>query len=773
MFELKYANMLQQKRCESITPPLLPREPSSGSFIPASSRLKLELCSELEPRALPEYESVDRLLAEDLELNDEGAENSVGEVQGKSFLSSLGYSPSMPPNPNTLISPKRPLPYDLKVDTPITPPVSTKKRCLQEQGKSLIDLLEGVSFPSWLAPESKQEQLLDEKLVKVVQFAKIEVERRMKTECFRQIDPSVRAEVPDLEIPQVLPPWVRIPGSPSGVQNDVQRLISKLLANYDLTSGLETQPPDERQLPWNPFPGGIKRLDVEQTVQSLHPPEDFLVDSYLGAEDGNYFMFTPPQLPPPKDDTESEILPRDFARELNGDLSNRGFTHGSPRTAMDALKFGNTAEGSLRNDPERKVISEDGTRTVQRGYVKANPLCSNFSTSRRLANFMNIRGYRGSGSGIHDSPTSGPSLTWPNEAHHHEKQSQSYTSNQNIDTRDELKDLILPVPDIPLPSTRRTLVISCSLLRSHRTLVRYLEALVPPAILIFRDYGKSNSSWPTGQTLPSSNTISPGSNSAKSDGSTNLGDNEADIILSPTVGILLTTSQESTQLYLPGHQSSPTSLGVKCDSPLRERISRCCVRYEQIYLFICHTSLTDCNELTIDSKRTDSVRSLQSFCHTLSPHCLIMPLLVPSSPASLTNWITSLSTKHTFTLPSWARDSFAPEFSFLSPEDPTVSELSLHRAGLNPFAAQVVLYLCSSRVVSATADVFPFSEGNFALQDAIKKDKLLQASFQDAFERFVDMDPHERQRKFAPVIGHRVLSRLEKQLGILLQAASR
>lgn len=727
------------------------------------------LCSELEPRALPEYEGIDRLLAEDLELNVGTARKPADRAQGRPFLTLLGYSPSMPPNPTALISPKRPLPDDLKVDSPITPPISTKKRCLQEQGKSLDDLLHGVSFPSWRAPGSEHEQLLEGELDEAVQSSIIEIEERLKSKCLRQIETTVRPKVPDLETPQVTPPWASILESRIDPPDSVQCLYSKLIANYDLTSGFRLEPQDERQLPWNPFPAGIKRPDVKETTHNPPVLDEFLVNSDLTV-DGNHVMFIPARLPPLQDDMEDEILLRDFTKELNADRLNRGFTDVPPRNVTDALEFDIATARNLRNSAERESISGTSIGPARAGCLSIYPqrsslFGSNFSTRWRLAKFMNVRGQTFYKPGIQDSPYLGLSLPPTNEVHHGQ-QTHLDAENKELDSMNDIRDLILPIPDSSPPSTR-TLVLSCSLLRSHRALVRDLEALVPPATLVFRDYGKPIPSWPARMTQSSPSTISPGSANGQSDGAINSGNNEADIVLSPTVGILLANSQETTQLYLPGHQHSPTSLGVKCDSPLRERISKACVRYEKIYLLICHPSLTNGNKFAMDSKTANSIRSLQSFCRALSPHCQITFLLVPTSASSLMQWITSLSDKHSFILPSWAHGILAPGTSLVSPEDPTVPELALQRAGLNPFAAQVVLYLCSLRALGTTSKEFPFSEGEFALQSAVNRRKLPRASLEDAVRNFVNMDPYERQGKFAPILGSRVLSRVEKQLGIL------
>jgi hypothetical protein len=94
------------------------------------------------------------------------------------------------------------------------------------------------------------------------------------------------------------------------------------------------------------------------------------------------------------------------------------------------------------------------------------------------------------------------------------------------------------------PNNPLLLIVSTQLLRSDSTLIRSLEDISSsrPVRLIFRDYEGSKSSQP--------HVI-----------------DEADLIVSPTTGIILAISHETTQKYLPG-QGPP---GI--DSPLQARMS--------------------------------------------------------------------------------------------------------------------------------------------------------------------------------------------------------
>lgn len=95
--------------------------------------------------------------------------------------------------------------------------------------------------------------------------------------------------------------------------------------------------------------------------------------------------------------------------------------------------------------------------------------------------------------------------------------------------------LNITFPDTPpsaLVTRSLVLVLSTSILRTHRHIVRALESLTPAPILVFRDYELPGPHKPSTSIGNTSDILL-----------------EADIILSPTTGIILTTTQATTQLY--------------------------------------------------------------------------------------------------------------------------------------------------------------------------------------------------------------------------------
>lgn len=275
------------------------------------------------------------------------------------------------------------------------------------------------------------------------------------------------------------------------------------------------------------------------------------------------------------------------------------------------------------------------------------------------------------------------------------------------------------------------LFLSTSLLKSHLRLTRTLENITdPPPTLIYRD------------------------NDNKTIINHDL-QHEADIIISPSTGIILTTSQATTQLYLPGHKPTHPHLdGIKgINSPLRECIMVLAPRYERLYVLVSHAGGTAKKQLTADERTLASISSLTAFCNSISEYSTIIPLIVaPSAPETMAQWILGLAYKHSFQLP----ETSAPRSIGFTPINPgvnkprldpamieteTKSEICLRRAGLNPFAAQVVLL------------VLRREEEKLGL--AYDQDTVL------ALSSFTEMSTESRRRLFAGLIGERVLQRVE------------
>jgi hypothetical protein len=597
-------------------------------------------------------------------------------------------------------------------------------------------------------PEPEDSFPMDTELTEMAESAMKVMEGKLKDEKIRSISTSIRSNIPDIANLQISPPWSASTESPSeSVAPD--NLITRLTQDLRLRSRLEADMEAERRLPWNPFPNGFSRLEIMETIAGT-PAMEYLV---LRAD-------------VPLDMSGVECLPRQpnprlaFAGEHTDDMEDL-----KPRPGYsgekDAAEISSPGAAPVEAEIEQPGETVHDTRPGaafplhdMRGKARAGTgkpaslLEMHFSAQRQLTKFMNTRGQNARSSEKGQSPYFKPA---PSGAESRPAQ-RTDTSEVNSQVRlpqvaSELREMALPVPEIPDPPGQRVLMLSSSLLRSQRELVRKLESLSPPAVLVFRDCSPSPTAQDRGSTTKAGHKTA--SAVPRTGGQTETDEAGVHVILSPKAAVLLTTSQETTQRYLPGHRPSPSGPNAQYDCPLHEHVARASPDYELLYILIRHASTTGSEPLTMDSKTADSIRSLTALASSLRPICHVIPLLVPFSVEFLLQWIVSLSNKHHFSWPAATGSSerAARPNLFLTTEDPTTWELFLRRTGLNPYAAQVVL---SVSPVEATGESGP--GGN------------IQHRLDDALAWFVGMDPRERRRIFAPVLGERVLARVEKQL---------
>ncbi|OJZ81049.1 hypothetical protein ASPFODRAFT_146996 [Aspergillus luchuensis CBS 106.47] len=189
-----------------------------------------------------------------------------------------------------------------------------------------------------------------------------------------------------------------------------------------------------------------------------------------------------------------------------------------------------------------------------------------------------------------------------------------------------------------LPQKHEPIILSMStsLLRSHLRIVQCIESMNPATSIVYRESSANSWRLASGSHIQSRNTVPSNY------------DDEADIIIPPSTGIVLTTSQATTQLFLPGHKSTMAGDNPSVNSPLRERVFRLARKYDNIYVLISHCSGTTSNfpnnEFTIDKIMLSSLIAFTAFCSSMSnPN--VYPVVLPSSPDTIAGWILALAGK--------------------------------------------------------------------------------------------------------------------------------
>ncbi|KAI1733612.1 hypothetical protein F4680DRAFT_454769 [Xylaria scruposa] len=183
-----------------------------------------------------------------------------------------------------------------------------------------------------------------------------------------------------------------------------------------------------------------------------------------------------------------------------------------------------------------------------------------------------------------------------------------------------------------------------------------LEELYPEATIIERDFDRWNAV--AGDSVLSSTLAS--SLAA-----------EADVIVSPTTGIIVTTLLKAIQKPPPGHRGQ---------SPIRERISCVALRYERLIVFVSEASTVD--ETVRDLTPPEAIAYAEFVGFTIGLDSKVEAFYVGGGEDTLLKWLVSSAIRH------------APEATQSQEhliQDETQWEVFLRRAGFNAYAAQAIL----------------------------------------------------------------------------------
>lgn len=418
---------------------------------------------------------------------------------------------------------------------------------------------------------------------------------------------------------------------------------------------------------------------------------------------------------------------------------------------------------SPETSPRKQPRSEEERTTVPTGAGRDESTAATFFTPLgSLSSFMETRGIAPQPQTVEKSQYFGESKP-TDDANH--MPSRDISPKQ--ETQEEEASTVIS-QQIPRCHQKAQdpliLFLSTGLLKTHVPLVKYLETKQNPPALIYRDYGSAEeidtkkSITNPGQTTPL----------------------DADIIISPSAGIVLTTSQATTQLYLPGHKRNPKVGEIACiDSPLRERIFLLAPRYEQLYIFVSHNmdgnqsqsqgsgSGKKPSKPTTDRRTLAAITSLTAFCNSASVYATITPLLIPSAPDALGEWVLSLAHKHAFT-PSHFGDSGGNRStpgnrsgirivpSAQTAEKASNWELFLRHAGMNPFAALTTLSIMRKAEREELASAGQTTSEYVYLCNRKRRVRSLS--------KFLEMESERRRKLLEDLVGRRVLRRVEAMI---------
>ncbi|KAF7886377.1 hypothetical protein EAF00_010480 [Botryotinia globosa] len=215
----------------------------------------------------------------------------------------------------------------------------------------------------------------------------------------------------------------------------------------------------------------------------------------------------------------------------------------------------------------------------------------------------------------------------------------------------------LPTPIINAPTAPISIILSSTTLK-NRPLLHSLEALIPSLKICERDFSAHNTTaWNPGSVIRSPITSRL--------------THEADIIISPSTGLILTTLQHIKQKPLPGHKTAV---------PIRDRLEKVSARYESLIVLVASptTGISD----------SDSIAWADFIGFTLTLPATVIVNYIPvdktnSEDQSMAKYISYLIIQHSGDVLS------NPVLELLEQE--SYWEMWLRRAGMNAYAAQATI----------------------------------------------------------------------------------
>jgi len=512
--------------------------------------------------------------------------------------------------------------------------------------------------------------------------------RKIEQEQLQQADANSRIQIPIMDFRLPDPPWKFIQSKDSSVSiTEVQKaMVADIQEQYGrprLWTGLNKLVP---KLRWTCFPLELAKVGLDESFGDDEVLHKFLDNglSQLVVDSGKLTWKSPGFriLKEDKDNDEDDLKlgyceteeGQDIAslvrkRKMQYEEESSNF-NSLTDTLATRISAGNTLtgvtfmehqmceemiHGRKSRDKVSSSLPKDSTMTKQKlaqdRKDEINPLIDGtFSASNALDSFLEIRASKKQRP-THSAHFDGPSI----EGQCSKSEPVNHSIQPTPSTQPHTVQQPLPVPSTN-PSSIPTHYIVSSAILKRRVLIRTLNALFPAAIPIERDFTVHNrTAW-----MSNSVTRSPVTSSL---------DSEADFIISPSTGIILTTLQKIKQKPLPGQ---------KAKSAFKERIEKVSVRYEKLVVLVSESCAEESTN-GLDQSDTLALAEATGFCSSLDGSVRMQ--FVGGGEETLAKWLVAIMVRY----------GSQGESSVPLLEDETLWELFLRRAGMNAYAAQAVI----------------------------------------------------------------------------------
>ncbi|THX76814.1 hypothetical protein D6D05_05976 [Aureobasidium pullulans] len=591
---------------------------------------------------------------ESMDLDDEFSLDGLSAFEIEEFSDSYTTSPL-----------KRKRPEDFKVEVPLSPALlsssPTKKTKIVTFSDELCTTIPDYAKPFPLGDSNSADERYDEALKKVLKASAESAVSAIENEQLTQADSTLRVEIPTIDQSGPLPPWEMFSRNQLGFGTSIeaqQQMISMLrretISPREVWSGVVRI--NRAMTRWRPFDTRLSDLPKEEiTCDDL---DDFKNEEPQDTTSG--WKLDGLRILDACEDDDEAI---EFA-DMPIILERLGSTETMPEGKAWSEKGGPKLAAMLQPRQPLFPLSRVATHTPLEGLkphkspAYPQPLLGNtFSASNSLDRFMQIQ----TGKKASPKVSEESRLQATTSPIHIAKPTSKFTArirdSESLQNPRSLTSKISPsmqsmmpsihLPSLPDPVPPRTFVLSSTMF-DRRALIKHIERLNPTAEYIERDFASARS------------LRGVSSQTSEAD--------EADMILAPGHGILLTTLQKLIQKNLPGQVTR---------NVVRERIVQLARRYERLIVMV-HEDRAGSQQRPLDSRESGEIVSLVNFCAAQSHEIQVM--YIPGDEIALAIWIVASMVR--FGLND-------PEVQLL--QDETSWELFLRKAGMDVFAAQVIL----------------------------------------------------------------------------------
>lgn len=544
------------------------------------------------------------------------------------------------------------------------------------------------------------------------------VRREVEQEQLQAADAIARIEIPKLDFSIPEPGWQNVP-----LDASLQLAwIEKTHAGFNVPPWPKNSK-EEKDLRWFPFDSRIGRISINESIDIDKDAEALLSspDNIKVLTSADYVWKQPGLAILREEDEEEEEhvkpLSMDEDRDIGSLIRKRKLeleslelehgNHSDSVSPIDLIKIpGNEAPASFQARPSGhgKLPSllldcddPSATSTLLSNYV-------DFHTAKRRkqdkSSFFQVPNKPTTQAEVAAAPKNAVAMV------KHDTAAERKSEPEQVPEQEPASSAPAPCPKLQLPAERTRIIKALTL---SRNIFSLLERFYPNAEIIERDFDR----WSTLTWDRNSVSRSPVASPLAA---------EADVIVSPATGIVVTTLLKAMQKAPPDHKGLPA---------IRERVRGVAARYERLIILVSEANRVDETARELTPSECAGFADFTGFVAGLDAGA--QTYYIGGGDETLAKWLVAFAVR------------YAPEAADAQDmliQDETLWELFLRRAGINAYAAQAIL-------------------GKLKAPEGTPEEEVSQYGL----PAFVRMTPGERVQDFGRLMGgESVLNRVNEVL---------